>query len=97
MIALLTAAVTDLTSFGAAGLMGAMWLVERRLNRTREEQLLQAHERITRDEERISCLTDVINRNTAAIVKLSQNQINQAQLLKDLLDELHRLNWRQAQ
>lgn len=89
------AVMGDLTSFGAAGLMGAMWLVERRVNRSREEQLLQAHERIARDEEKLSCLTDVINRNTAAIVRLSQNQNNQTQLLKDLLEEIHRFNWRE--
>ena len=35
--------VSDLASFGAAGLMGTMWLWERRLNRLREQQLTDAH------------------------------------------------------
>lgn len=86
---ILLSTVQELTNFGAAGLMGTMWLIERKLSRTREEQLADAHKRITRDEEKLSCLTDVISRNTAAIVRLVQNQDHQAELLKHLLEEFH--------
>lgn len=77
----------DLTSFGAAGLMGAMWLCERRMSRTREEQINAAHQRIARDEERLACLTDVVERNTAAIIGLSQLQQRQTHLLEELIQE----------
>ena len=56
--------ISDLTNFGAAGLMGAMWLCERRLSRTREQQLVESHQQIKRDEQRLACLTDVVNKNT---------------------------------
>jgi hypothetical protein len=89
MYDLIMGSVQDLTNFGAAGLMGAMWLIERKLSRTREEQLGEAHKRICRDEEKLSCLTDVISRNTAAIVRLVQNQDHQCELLEHLLEEIH--------
>ena len=77
----------DLASFGAAGLMGAMWLWERRLSRQRDEQLCQAHERILRDEQRLDKLTDVVEQNTAAIVRFSEIQRTQNQILMRWIDK----------
>ena len=79
--------IADLTSFGAAGLMGSMWLWERRLSRRREEQLDDAHDRIHRDEQRLACLTDVVDKNTAAIVRFATHQKTQNDLLQRLLSE----------
>lgn len=81
--------ISDLTSFGAAGLMGAMWLIERRLSRRREQQLEEAHDRICRDEERLDVLTDVVGRNNAAIVKFLQHQQHQTEILKHLVEDIH--------
>ncbi|MCD4823579.1 MAG: hypothetical protein K8S55_03160 [Phycisphaerae bacterium] len=81
--------VSSLTSFGAAGLMGALWLCERKLNRDREQQLSQSHDRIGRDEQRLSCLTDVVDKNTSAIVRFIQHQKQQSELIKHILEELH--------
>ena len=81
--------ISDLTSFGAAGLMGAMWLCERRLSRNREEQLSDAHQRIQRDEQKLSHLTDVVGRNTAAIVRFLEHQKEQSEILKQLREEMH--------
>lgn len=80
--------LTDLTSFGAAGLMGAMWLCERKLNRTREQQILEAHNRILRDEQRLHCLGDVVDKTTSAIVRFAAGQQQQNDILKSLLKEL---------
>ncbi|MBN1555674.1 MAG: hypothetical protein JXA11_13095 [Phycisphaerae bacterium] len=80
--------VSDLTSFGAAGLMGAMWLCERKLNRSREQQLTEAHQRIQRDEEKLACLTDVIDKNTAALVRFVEHQKEQTRILHELKEEL---------
>ena len=63
--------LAELTSFGAAGLMGAMWLWERRTNRQREEQLDEAHARIVGDGVQIEQLIDVVRQNTAAFARLS--------------------------
>ncbi|MGC9455379.1 MAG: hypothetical protein ACP5HU_11020 [Phycisphaerae bacterium] len=80
--------LSDLTSFGAAGLMGAMWLWERRLSRHRERQLDAAHERIERDEQRLDKLTEVVQRNTAAITTFADTQRQVHETLKDLTREL---------
>lgn len=80
--------MSDLTSFGAAGLMGAMWLWERKLTRLREEQLTQAHGRIVRDEERLKMLTHVVEQNTGAISRFSETHRQVIETLRDLSREL---------
>jgi len=81
--------MSDLASFGAAGLMGAMWLWERKLNRTRDEQIDESHERIVRDEERLDKLTAVVEQNTAALTRFTETQRQVVEALKDLTRELH--------
>jgi hypothetical protein len=71
---LTTAPVTDLTSFGAAGLMGAMWLWERRTSRQREQQLDEAHARILSDRVALDQLIDVVKQNAEALSRLSAVQ-----------------------
>jgi hypothetical protein len=64
----------DFTSFGAAGLMGAMWLWERKTSRQREEQLDEAHVRILGDRVQLEQLIDVVRQNTQAMTRLSAIQ-----------------------
>ena len=64
----------DFTSFGAAGLMGAMWLWERKTSRQREEQLDEAHARILGDRVLLEQLIDVVKKNTEAMTRLSATQ-----------------------
>jgi hypothetical protein len=64
-------AVNDLTSLGAAGLMGAMWLWERHTSRTREEQLTATHERLIADRVQLDSLVDIVQQNTQAMTRLS--------------------------
>ena len=80
--------VTDLASFGVAGLMGAMWLWERRNSRLREEQLSEAHGRIMRDELRLGKLVEVVEHNTAATVRFTETQHSIRQALADLREEI---------
>lgn len=82
-------AIFDLTSFGAAGLMGAMWLWERRGSRLREEQLTAAHDRILRDEQRLASLVKVVEQNTAALTGFTETQRQAVEAMKDLVKELH--------
>jgi len=79
----------DLASFGAAGLMGAMWLWERKLSRTREDQLTEAHGRIVRDEQRLGRLVDVVEQNTAAVAGFTETQRQAVDALRDLIKELN--------
>jgi len=64
-------ALTDLTNFGAAGLMGAMWLWERRTSRQRERQLDEAHGRIMADRVALEQLLDVVRQNAEALGRLT--------------------------
>ena len=65
---------SDLTSLGAAGLMGAMWLWERRTSRQREEQLDEAHARIMGDRVQLEQLIEVVQKNAEAMTRLSAAQ-----------------------
>ena len=80
--------ISDLASFGAAGLMGAMWLWERRHSRTREDQLDHAHERILRDEQRLSKIIEVVEHNTAAMTRFTETQHSVRLALADLREEI---------
>jgi hypothetical protein len=66
--------LAELTSFGAAGLMGTMWLWERRMSRRREEQLDEAHARIVGDRVQLDELIGVVRQNSAAFARLSAVQ-----------------------
>jgi hypothetical protein len=64
----------DFTSFGAAGMMGAMWLWERKTSRQREEQLDEAHVRILGDRVQLEQLISVVRQNVEAMTRLSAIQ-----------------------
>ena len=68
------AGFSDLTNLGAAGLMGAMWLWERRTSRQREEQLDEAHARILGDGVKLEQLIDVVQKNSEAMTRLGAVQ-----------------------
>jgi len=82
------AIVGDLTSFGAAGLMGMMWLWERRQSRIYEQQIGDCHARILRDEQRLEQLTKVVEQNTAALTRFNESQQVMIETLKDLSREV---------
>ena len=64
----------QLTSFGVAGFMGAMWLWERRTSQKREQQIDEAHARILGDRVQLDQLMAVIRQNAEAISRLSATQ-----------------------
>lgn len=73
MWALLADTVTslpDLTGLGSAGVMGAMWLWERRNSRAREQQLDEAHQRIMGDRVQLDQLINLVRQNTEALTRL---------------------------
>lgn len=78
----------DVTGFGAAGLMGAMWLWERRMSRDQEQRLADAHHRILRDEERLEKFTQVVEHNSAALERFNETQRLIVETLKDLTREV---------
>ena len=74
-------ALDSLTSLGAAGLMGAMWLWERRTSQKREQQLDEAHARILGDGVQLEQLMTVVRQNAEAFARLCTTQ---DQLLRQL-------------
>jgi pyruvate carboxylase len=66
-----TDALAQLTNLGAAGVMGAMWLWERRNSQKRDEQLDDAHTRILGDRVQLDQLIEVVRTNAEAITRLS--------------------------
>ena len=75
------APLDNLASLGAAGLMGAMWLWERRTSQKRENQLDDAHVRILGDRVQLEELIGVVRQNAEAISRLCATQ---DQLLRQL-------------
>lgn len=67
-------AMAALTQFGVAGLIGWMWITERRAAATRERQLSELHERILRERRELDVLVSVLNDNTRALTALEAGQ-----------------------
>jgi len=66
--------IDQLTNLGVAGLMGMMWLWERRTSREREQQIDEAHARIMSDRVMLDQLMDLVKQNTQAFTQLSATQ-----------------------
>ena len=73
-IAQTTDALSQLTSLGAAGIMGAMWLWERRQSQQRDQQLDESHARILGDRVQLDQLIEVVKTNAQAMTRLGTVQ-----------------------
>jgi hypothetical protein len=66
--------IDSLSSLGAAGLIGVMWLWERRQSTQREQQLDEAHARIMTDRVQIDALVELVQHSTDALSRLATQQ-----------------------
>ena len=73
---------TALAQFGMAGLIGWMWLVERRSASTRERQLCELHDRIMEERRHADALLSVVSGNTKALTALEVGQRGLTALLE---------------
>jgi len=73
-----------LAQFGVAGMVGWMWLSERRAAAMREQQLTQAHEALMRDRESAGVLVEIAKANTRAMTALETTQ-------REMISLLHRI------
>jgi hypothetical protein len=71
--------------FGVAGLIGWMWLSERRAAAAREKQLAELHERLLQERPQIAVLVRIISENTRALTTLEIGQRQLAALLERLI------------
>ncbi len=65
---------TTLAQFGVGGLIGWMWLTERRAAADRDKQLTDAHARLLDDHKSIDVLLKALDDNTRAITTLESTQ-----------------------
>jgi hypothetical protein len=63
-----------LAQLGAAGLIGWLWLAERRAAASRETQLRELHDRILQERPQIAALLAVVRDNTRALTALEAGQ-----------------------
>ncbi|MEM7623521.1 MAG: hypothetical protein AAF235_10015 [Planctomycetota bacterium] len=63
-----------IAQLGAAGLIGLMWLSERRAAAERDRQLTEQHERLKRDRTELAVLVSVLESNTRALASLESGQ-----------------------
>jgi hypothetical protein len=73
-----------LAQFGAAGLIGWMWLAERRAAAARDRQLAELHERLMQERPHMAILLEVVRDNTRALTALDLGQRTLAGLLERL-------------
>lgn len=65
---------TSIAQLGAAGLIGWMWLAERRAGAARETQLRELHDRLLQERPQIAALLSVVQDNTRALTALETGQ-----------------------
>ena len=71
---MLQATLDMLTNFGAAGLIGVLWLAERRQSAKRDRQLDQAHQRLLEQRRDLGLWLRIVRQNTRALGRLEQAQ-----------------------
>ncbi|MCC6681771.1 MAG: hypothetical protein IT445_12790 [Phycisphaeraceae bacterium] len=83
-----TEMLEPLTQFGIAGLMGLLWVWERRLSRQRETQLDAAHAELMRQREQQGLLVELVQHNTQTIERFDQTLSQMRLVLEQLNHEL---------
>lgn len=73
--------VETFTQFGAAGLIGLLWVYERRQAVSRERQLDEAHRKVVQQDHDGQVLTTLVKENTRALSALQQTQMRLVELL----------------
>ena len=76
--------IPALAQLGAAGLIGWMWLTERRGALEREQQLREAHAAILDERPRLDILLTALDANTRAITALEIGQRHLIELVRDM-------------
>lgn len=81
-----SALIESMAQFGAAGLMGTLWVWERIYSRKREQELSQAHRQLMKQQQELQVLIDIAQRNTAAIERFEQTQARLTELIERLAE-----------
>ena len=79
-----------ISQFGAAGLLGLLWITERRQAGLRDRQIAEAHRSLAMRDQELGTIINVVRDNTRAIVTLEQTQRHMLRLAERLNDRLKR-------
>jgi len=74
--------LANLTQLGAAGLIGLLWVFERRAAQQRDRQLNEAHQKLMSRQHELEAMLKVVKENTAAIKSLEHTHRRLIELLK---------------
>lgn len=81
------AVVTEqVVQFGMAGLIGLLWLLERRHSSQRERELSESHQRLLSQKESLAELMVVVRESTAAMEAVERGQAA-------LAEACNRISW----
>ncbi len=80
--------VQHLAQLGAAGLMGLLWVLERRHGAQRERELTEAHVRLMESRTELGELIGVVKDNTAALAAVHSGQERLSQAFEQVAGEL---------
>jgi hypothetical protein len=69
-----TDVIAAIAQLGAAGLIGWMWLTERRSAQERERQIAEAHAALMSDRQQLDILVRALESNTRAVTALETGQ-----------------------
>lgn len=75
---------STIAQFGAAGLVGWMWLTERRTAAVRDQQVAQSHQRLMEARSELDVLVRALESNTRAITALEVGQRHVLEVLARL-------------
>lgn len=76
--------IEQLVQLGVAGIMGVLWVWERMHSRKREQQLTEAHQRISRREDQLDIMVELVKQNTKAMIDVEHTQIRICELLDQM-------------
>jgi len=77
-----------IAQYGIAGLMGALWLMERRHSATRERELSESHTLLVRQREELSEMMDVVKENSRAMSAVERSQARLTQVCEEIAGHL---------
>ena len=66
--------LASVTQFGVAGLIGWMWITERRAAAAREKQVDEVHDRLMRERRELELMMEVVRENTRALSAVEAGQ-----------------------
>jgi hypothetical protein len=82
--------IEPLTQFGVAGLMGLLWVWERKLSRKRESQLDMAHTQLMRERDQQQLVIQIVKDNTKTVERFDQTLSKMYLILETLSRELQK-------